>query len=137
DKGIKDKDYYENWDSLHLDGNDHDGDGLTLFEKYRGFVINGKYERLDPNKKHVFVIDNDNLGLASHFGYFEHAADNQIKVHVCKPSEMDQIANATATEGKGGDQYAIIAKSYVDPAKNLGHLFPKGQSAVGRRRAEN
>src|SRR5205823_647645 len=51
DKGIKDKDYYENWDSLHLDGNDHDGDGITLFEKYRGFIINGKYERLDPNKK--------------------------------------------------------------------------------------
>jgi hypothetical protein len=123
--GVFDKNYDEKWDSLHLDGNSHDGDGFTLFEKYRGFVINGKHESLDPKKKHIFVIDNDNLGLASHFGLFEKAADGQIKVHICKPEEMDQIANKTETEGKGGDQYAIIAKKETLGPDVLGKMFPE------------
>ena len=42
------------------------GDGISLYEKYRGFlVLNalGKqvYERLDPRKKHVFVRNPDRL----------------------------------------------------------------------------
>lgn len=33
------------------------GDGISLYEKYRGFVVKGYHQRLDPHKKHVFVYD--------------------------------------------------------------------------------
>lgn len=32
------------------------GDGLTTFEEYRGFVTAGELQRLDPNKKDVFIV---------------------------------------------------------------------------------
>jgi hypothetical protein len=37
------------------------GDGISLYEKYRGFIFNGVYERLDPNRKYVFVHDPEGL----------------------------------------------------------------------------
>ena len=33
------------------------GDGISLYEKYRGFVVKGYHQRLEPHKKHVFVYD--------------------------------------------------------------------------------
>lgn len=36
---------------------DADGDGISLFEKYRGFIFANAHERLQPRRKHVFVYD--------------------------------------------------------------------------------
>ncbi len=33
------------------------GDGISLYEKYRGFVIKGYHQCLEPWKKHLFVYD--------------------------------------------------------------------------------
>lgn len=35
------------------------GDGISLYEKYRGFIFQDVHERLDPNWKHVFIHDPD------------------------------------------------------------------------------
>lgn len=35
------------------------GDGISLYEKYRGFIFQEVHERLDPNWKHVFIHDPD------------------------------------------------------------------------------
>lgn len=35
------------------------GDGISLYEKYRGFILQDVHERLDPNQKHVFIHDPD------------------------------------------------------------------------------
>ncbi|MDH4271263.1 MAG: hypothetical protein OEW18_04730 [Candidatus Aminicenantes bacterium] len=37
------------------------GDGISLYEKYRGFEFEGIHERLDPNYKYVFVHDPDEI----------------------------------------------------------------------------
>ncbi len=37
------------------------GDGLSLYEKYRGFVLFGAHERLDPMARHLFIHDPDGV----------------------------------------------------------------------------
>ncbi|MCB1127568.1 MAG: hypothetical protein KDM81_13830, partial [Verrucomicrobiae bacterium] len=38
------------------------GDGISLYEKYRGFMIQGVYERLKPRRKYVFIRDREGWG---------------------------------------------------------------------------
>ncbi len=149
--GVLSKSYAQTWDALHFDGNSNDGDGITLFEKYRGFLIHGKYQRLDPKSKHVFVRNqSSNANLQSLFNLFQNATQASgglISVHVCDPDELDasNVINMTATEGKGGDQYAIEVQDYnfvkKDPtAVNvLAQTFSKDSppSASGDNYAKN
>lgn len=37
------------------------GDGLSLYEKYRGFILFGAHERLDPMARHLFIHDPDGV----------------------------------------------------------------------------
>ena len=38
-----------------------DGDGISLYEKYRGFEFDGRHESLQPMKKYLFLFDQDGL----------------------------------------------------------------------------
>jgi len=46
-------------------GQKSDGDGLSFYEEYRGFFIQGVYQRLDPQTKDVFINDIDGLVFAT------------------------------------------------------------------------
>jgi len=47
---------------------DYPGDGLSRYEEYRGFIVQGSHTRTDPNTDmDMFLIDEDDLGS----GYFE------------------------------------------------------------------
>jgi len=51
------------WDEETGNGHTQPGDGLTLYEEYRGFFIlpGNTFKRTDPNIKDIFVIDYDGL----------------------------------------------------------------------------
>ncbi len=58
------------------------GDGLSAFEEYRGFFVKGKHERLDPNRKDLFVYDPDGLAERAAFGPV-----TRLAVHYVEPEE--------------------------------------------------
>jgi hypothetical protein len=46
------------WDEADQPGGQfQNGDGISLYEKYRGFVFEGIHERLNPKQKYLFVYD--------------------------------------------------------------------------------
>lgn len=65
--------YPEPWDEEEQPGNPHKGDGLTLYEEYRGVMARGKHIQLDPKVKEL-VVENP-LGAipAPGFALFEKA----------------------------------------------------------------
>jgi hypothetical protein len=71
-------------------GNDVEGDGLSLYEEYRGFRCMGVHTRTDPIHKDLFVCDPGNLspaGLAL-FG------TSGITVHLVREDEFDPGAES-------------------------------------------
>lgn len=70
------------WDESD-DPKDQDGkgDGISLYEKYRGFRFDRTHERLEAKKKHVFVYDPDgvlHLNLGSVMS-FERASNLRVR----------------------------------------------------------
>jgi hypothetical protein len=56
EKGMED--YPATWDEADQPAGHYVlGDGISLYEKYRGFVFKGYHQRLEPRKKHLFVYD--------------------------------------------------------------------------------
>jgi hypothetical protein len=73
-------------------GNNDQGDGLSLYEEYRGFRVQGKHIRTSPIEKDLFVCDLDHLTL----GYF---AQSGLTVHLIKVEE----AGYEVTPGSAND----------------------------------
>jgi len=61
-EGVFDKKLPANWDGAEEPkGQKAPGDGISLYEKYRGFEFEEIHERLDPNHKYLFVHDPDEV----------------------------------------------------------------------------
>lgn len=61
-EGVFDKKLPANWDGAEEPkGQKAAGDGISLYEKYRGFEFEGIHERLDLNQKYLFVHDPDEI----------------------------------------------------------------------------
>ncbi len=60
-------------------GDRNNGDGLTTWEEYRGFLEDGRYIRTDPKKKDLFICDQ--IGGRSKKGINLFAALTKLDVH--------------------------------------------------------
>lgn len=79
-------------------GNTNDGDGLTAFEEYRGFEINGGHKRTSPLEKDVFIHLHKNLS-GTGIGWainLPQDTNNTFKLHhALKADEMINIHTRT------------------------------------------
>jgi hypothetical protein len=67
-------------DDVNPKGDNSPGDGLSLYEEYRGFVVQGRHLRTSPVEKDLFVRDDNHLGL----GYF---VQSLLTVHLIESIE--------------------------------------------------
>ncbi len=69
------------WDESDIP-KDHEvnGDGISLYEKYRGFRFGATHERLDAWRKHVFIYDPDNLVHANLGSVMSFAEASSLRV---------------------------------------------------------
>jgi len=76
-------------DAEKVEGQKDNGDGYTLYEEYRGWVVNGKHVEGDPKRKDFFVLD-VNADAGAGIRLFE--ALSQLRVHSrLRRSEMSQV----------------------------------------------
>lgn len=82
-----DEDQGELGPGLKPHGDGHDGDGIALYDEYRGFHVQGRREGLSPKLKDLFVWDA--LGLGA--GVFPMAS--KIRTHLITVNERTMHGN--------------------------------------------
>ncbi len=77
-------------------GNTHNGDGLSYWEEYRGFVINGDPKRLNPTVKDVFVYSelSEGYGYASSLESIT-GSENAFSVWLIRIDELTRFNEIT------------------------------------------
>ncbi|MFI5135861.1 MAG: hypothetical protein ACHQD9_08420, partial [Chitinophagales bacterium] len=132
-EGLYEKDYGSDFDSEHQDGNDHDGDGLTYYEEYRGWIAKGVHTRLDPKQKKIIIGNETGQNLDAAISFFQGASGIKC-IEVIPGKEIDEsnaIANKNSAYAHDGDQYGIIVKSLAIEGDTsnpvLGQVFVKAE----------
>ncbi|MEJ2146788.1 MAG: hypothetical protein P8020_16790, partial [Acidobacteriota bacterium] len=107
------------------------GDGLSLYEEYRGLYVQGKHERFDPQVKDLFVYDRDGLLQAS---CFEEAA-SPLRVHYVTEEEMNgglhmtnyRIVNANHGRCHIVDQHGLVVINDPGRSESWGQCHGPGK----------
>ncbi len=124
DKGVFTMLVGPQWDDEHQPGNDNNGDGLTLFEEYRGAFVQGAHKRLSPFQKELFVVNNSAVLKDQQLDELEKlsGADRGIKVLVLRKDELptNLHVNANRTSFSGGAQCGVRIEDKAGTAASAG-----------------
>jgi len=120
-------------------GDGHKGDGLTLYEEYRGFSENHKHVFGNPKKKDFFVCDKiDNLSSTAGIALL--AAQSGLEVH---PKMRPEEFNNDLSQGSGGSSFVYHSFLNFNHSGDARHIVdqhgiviletksPKGESRAG------
>lgn len=112
--------YDANWDKETQDGNSNVGDGISLYEEYRGVFSLGKHIRLDPKKKELFVINLIGDAVKPGFQAMEKAASIHIVELNKDETDPDFIVNFNSDKFQNGKQSAVkcVTHNFIDPDEN-------------------
>ena len=114
-------------------GNGYGGDGLTLYEEYRGFAVKGKHITGHPSKKDLFICDEtgqEGEGIA----LFERLTE--VVVHCVELEELgtDRVVNRNHAQGPHVvDQHGLLIKRGKGSHEAVG--LSGGDTSIGPPRA--
>lgn len=85
------------------------GDGLSLYEEYRGFRVKGVHRRGDPDRKDLFVCDRT-AGKAAGPGIDRFSTATWLTVHRLDPDELgeDRVINANGGTARLHAQHGVL-----------------------------
>jgi hypothetical protein len=144
--GVFDENLAANWDGANdPHGQRADGDGISLYEKYRGFEFDGEHESLDPRKKFLFLHDSDGiyrwtfsqpvaggLDFASLSGLNLRLIDNAAWTGPGFAMNGNRIVNFNHRTGHAVDQHAVdLSTTSAMPNGFLGITLPDGDGEIG------
>ncbi len=140
------------WDEAEVAGQEMKGDGLTLFQKYRGLVVAGSdgrtYLQPEPRQKVHFVIDPEGIvdlgGLQTATGLRPYKVleawtrDRKVDIHADTASGGGKYASLIRRDLAPVDELACEAdpkqkKTQADVAEDLRSQWAKSECTVGDR----
>lgn len=106
-------------------GNTRNGDGLTVYEEYRGVISEEKHIRLDPTKKEVGVRVKKEDVEVFRGGFALFASATKVIPVICLTTEMEEGRrfNRNSASGKAGDQYGLFIEN-KDIGDTIGITLP-------------
>jgi hypothetical protein len=96
-------------DNEKSSGNKNNGDGLTAYEEYRGVISEGKFKRLDPEKKELGVmVQRSQLPMLSEgLKWFKNATDVETIPFWVQEIAVDRRLNRNVASAHIYDQCAV------------------------------
>jgi len=101
-------------------GDTHPGDGLSLYEEYRGFIIGGNHVEGNPKKKDYFVLNTAGAFYMGGIRLFQNLSGLEVHYQF-RDGELgsDRVVNRNHNEGAHNvDEHAVIIKAI---AANAGY----------------
>jgi hypothetical protein len=94
-------------------GDGHPGDGLSLYEEYRGFIIGGKHVEGNPKKKDFFVLNQAGAFYIGGIRLFQNISGLEVHYQF-RDGELaaDRVMNRNHGEGAHiVDEHAVVVKA--------------------------
>lgn len=110
-------------------GTGNQGDGLSVYEEYRGLVAKGKYRRLDPQRKKLLIEVQGGLSTSAARGFALFEAASGIKVIELDSGELaaDRVVNRNAGYAHLVAQHGLRLSNGNLPPGVLGRNEPEGK----------
>ncbi len=110
----------DNLDDEQVEGQEAKGDGFSLYEEYRGWIVNRAQVGGDPQRKDFFVLNLIGADAQAGIDLFEQVS--QLRVHDrLRRSEMSQETRRMNGNRRQGahvvDQHGVWIKTYTSKAE--------------------
>ncbi len=107
-------------DNEKVAGQKDNGDGFTLYEEYRGWVVNGKHVEGDPGKKDFFVLNLIGADAEPGLDLFEQLSELTVHSKLLRGemSETTRLMNGNRGDGPHHqEQHGVWVKTFASKSE--------------------